>query len=254
VERVLFKRSQEEALESKVGRVQGGDVRLRNQLIEDYRPFIATIVSRFCKRYIDPSRDDEFSIALGAFNEALNQFSADHQSSFLNFSETVIRRRLIDYVRKEKKFQSQIPFTSFDREGDEGEQLDNPVEVEQAVEFYEEHRKSEDRQGEIIEFNEQLHRFGISMKDLVNGSPKHADSRYMLFHIGKRLGEDSYLMSLLFTKKTLPIKELLQITDVARKTLERHRKYIIAVALIHFVPYPHLLEYVQVPDPHGKEV
>ncbi|MDF2725430.1 MAG: putative polymerase sigma factor SigI, partial [Paenibacillus sp.] len=57
--------------EQKVLVIQQGDIRQRNQFITDFQPYVAKVTSRFCKRYIDPSRDDEFSIALGAFNEAI---------------------------------------------------------------------------------------------------------------------------------------------------------------------------------------
>lgn len=62
------------APEQLVLRIQEGDLRMRNQFITDYQPYVAKVTSRFCKRYIDPARDDEFSIALVAFNEAINQF------------------------------------------------------------------------------------------------------------------------------------------------------------------------------------
>jgi RNA polymerase sigma factor len=52
----------------------------------------------------------------------------------------------------------------------------------------------------------------------------------------------------------LPIKELLEVAEVSRKTLERNRKYIIAVAIIHNGPYPYLREYLQItkPDNEGR--
>lgn len=109
-------------------RIQEGDLRLRNQFITDYQPYVAKVTSRFCKRYVDPARDDEFSIALGAFNEAINQFSPQAGRSFLGFSEQVIRRRLIDYVRKEQRFAGQIPYSTFEVE-DEEEHTVNPVEI-----------------------------------------------------------------------------------------------------------------------------
>jgi RNA polymerase sigma factor len=64
------------SLEVTIHQIQSGDLRLRNQFIADYQPYVAKVTSRFCKRYIDPARDDEFSIALGAFNEAINKYSS----------------------------------------------------------------------------------------------------------------------------------------------------------------------------------
>ncbi|WP_336747251.1 RNA polymerase sigma factor SigI [Paenibacillus sp. y28] len=233
-------------------RIQGGDVRLRNEFITDYQPYVAKMTSRFCKRYIDPAKDDEFSIALGAFNEAISQFSAESGRSFLSFAETVVRRRLIDYVRKEQRFTGQIPLSSFDVQ-DEEDNIINPVENQQAALVYDSERLIEQRQAEIADFNDCLKQFGMTFSELAEISPKHVDSRQALFAIGYILSSDAELMRILIGKKMLPIKELMQQVDVSRKTLERNRKFIIAIALIHSGPYPCLKEYLQIPSLPRKE-
>jgi RNA polymerase sigma factor len=223
--------------------IQQGDLRLRNQFITDYQPYVAKIVSRFCKRYIEPAHDEEFSVGLAAFNEAISQFSAAAGSSFLGFSETVIRRRLIDYVRKEQKHKSQVPFSAFDTEDDE-HNIVNPIETKQALEAYEKQQGMEERRSEIIDLSRVLAEFGIRFMDLVEASPSHADSREALLEIGKLLAGNGAMMKILLSKRTLPIKELLSEVQVSRKTLERNRKFIVAVALIHNGPYPYLREYL----------
>ncbi|NEW07239.1 RNA polymerase sigma factor SigI [Paenibacillus sp. SYP-B3998] len=228
-----------------IHQIQDGDLRLRNQFISDYQPYVAKVTSRFCKRYIDPARDDEFSIALGAFNEAINQYSAVMGRSFLGFAETVIRRRLIDFLRKEQKFKGQIPYSSFDQE-DEEDSFMNPIEVHQAIEAYEKQKGLEERRSEIIEFTRCLKDFAIAFSELTETSPKHDDSRQMLFGIGLTLSQDAELMRTLLTKRQLPIKELLEQVQVSRKTLERNRKFIIAVALIFNGPYPYLRDYLHI--------
>jgi RNA polymerase sigma factor len=225
--------------------IQEGDLRLRNQFITDYQPYVAKVTSRFCKRYIDPAKDDEFSIALSAFNEALNQYSAAMGRSFLGFAETVIRRRLIDHLRKEQRFRGQIPYTSFEQE-DEENNIINPIEVHQAIEQYEKQKGVEERRSEIEDFNRVLAEFDIAFSELVDASPKHDDSRQMLFGIGKVLSQEAELMQTLVSKRQLPIKELLEKVQVSRKTLERNRKFIIAIALIFNGPYPYLRDYLQI--------
>jgi RNA polymerase sigma factor len=220
--------------EQQVERIQEGDLRLRNQFITDYQPYVAKVTSRFCKRYIDPARDDEFSIALVAFNEAVNQFSSSAGRSFLSFAETVIRRRLIDYVRKEQRFAQNVPYSSFDAYDDE-DNIVNPVEIHQAIEQFEKQKGMEERQSEITDLSGVLSEFDIRFADLVEMSPKHSDSRQMLMAIGFMLAQDS-------------LKELMEIAGVSRKTLERNRKFIIAVALIINGPYPYLREYLHIDD------
>jgi RNA polymerase sigma factor len=253
---VLFKRflgkdrsrqteqSKSETPELWVEHIQQGDLRMRNQFITDYQPYVAKVVSRFCKRYIDPSLDDEFNIGLAAFNEAINQYSTTGGSSFLGFAETVIRRRLIDYIRKEQRHSQQVPFSSFDVEDDELNVI-NPIENQQALDAHVKQSGIEARKSEINDLNRSLSEFGIRFIDLVEASPSHADSRDALFKIGKLLADNAEWMHILLIKRTLPIKEILGGVQVSRKTLERNRKFIIAVALIHEGPYPFLCEYLQ---------
>lgn len=251
-----FAQEKQESLEQQVIQIQQGDLRLRNEILTNYQPYIAKITSRFCKRYIDPTHDDEFSVAITAFNEALNKFSPDLGRSFLGFAETVIRRRLIDYVRKEQRFTKQIPLSSFEIE-DAEDAVVNPVEIHQAIEQYEKSKTIEDRRLEIMELNNRLADLGISFTDLVGASPKHADSRKMLFEIGKTLADDGELMNIVIQKNRLPIKELLDkaSVQVSRKTLERNRKYLIVLAIIHNGPFPYLKEYLHtsVAPPEGSD-
>jgi RNA polymerase sigma factor len=242
-----------ESPEDLVVRIQDGDIKLRNQFITDYQPYIAKVTSKVCKRYIHPAQDDEFSIALAAFNESINRYAPGSGPSFLSFAETVIRRRLIDYFRKEQRSSGQIPLSSFDIEDDE-ENVINPVDIHQSIEEYEKELTNEERRREIQSLHLQLTSFGISFSELVDASPKHADSRETLIQIAKLLADNMELMQRLQTKKTLPIKELLDLVEVSRKTLERNRKFIIAVALILEGNYPYLEDYLHIPaGAEGKE-
>ncbi|WP_082651820.1 RNA polymerase sigma-I factor [Gorillibacterium timonense] len=250
--RFLGKNSSEMTPESKtpqepeqvVVAIQDGNQELRNPFITDYQPFVAKITSQICKRYIDPSRDDEFNIALAAFNEAIDGYSRDSGRSFLGFAETVVRRRLIDYFRKEERHAVNIPFSSFESEGDEETAGLHPLEIKQAVEAHETMQKAEERQSEILDFSRVLLEFEIRFADLVQASPKHADSRLMLMNVGRLLAGDADLMRYLISRKLLPVAELTSRAKLSRKTIERNRKYIIAVALIHNGPYPFLREYL----------
>jgi RNA polymerase sigma factor len=61
----------------------------------------------------------------------------------------------------------------------------------------------------------------------------------------KLLIEKEELREILLTKKRLPIKQLEELVDVSRKTLERNRKYIIAMALIFTSDYVYLKDYIK---------
>src|SRR5437762_369766 len=85
---------QQEAVmpEQLVEQIQNGSHELRDELIRQYHPYILKTTSRFFRRYIDPERDDAYSIALAAFDEAITGFSPEGGRLFLGFAKTVINR------------------------------------------------------------------------------------------------------------------------------------------------------------------
>ncbi|CAM4011350.1 RNA polymerase sigma factor SigI [Paenibacillus alkaliterrae] len=257
---VLFKRflrksvsSEAEESEQKlapeqwVARIRQGDELLREQFIADYRPYILKVTSRFCKRYIDPTRDDEFSVALLAFNEAINQYASHAGKSFIGFAETVIRRRLIDHVRKEQRHSQVVPYSMYDSEDDEQPHY-NSIETKQAMSAFEVKRTEDERRLEIGELNQELNRFGISFAELVEHSPKHTDSRKLLIGIAQTLATELNMLDSLRQTTKLPVKELTELCGVSRKTVERNRKYIIAIALIISGTYPFMHDYLNISD------
>ncbi|TCS79404.1 RNA polymerase sigma-I factor [Tepidibacillus fermentans] len=237
--------NREQNLEEIVALIQSGDHVLRNQIIKEYQPFIIKTSSKVCKRYIDPNQDDEYSIALSAFNEAIDFFQPEQNRSFLTFADTVIKRRLIDYIRRESKYLNQIPMTMFDIP-DEEEHVINFVEVKQSIDVYHQQQQREERKEEIIRYTKEIAKYGITLSDLVKFSPKHQDTRENLFQIADILANDQELVGFLLETKTLPIKGLLSKVAVSRKTLERNRKYLIALAIIKIYDFHHLKAYLQV--------
>lgn len=256
--RFSFKQKSEEGKEQlaeTIHQIQQGNESLREQLIQDYRPFILKATSRFCKRYIDPARDDEFSIALIAFNEAIHQFSSKSGRSFTSFAETVIRRRLIDHLRREKRHWQSLPAGNLVQDG----QLEENVQAtwaKQAVSRYQQERDSENRRMEIEEYAAELAGYGIRFADLADSSPKHEDSRILVQGIARRLAFTEGLWGLLVQSRRLPVKELTELAGVSRKTIERNRKYLIAVAVLLRGHYPYLSDYLQLgpeqPEPERE--
>jgi RNA polymerase sigma factor len=57
--------------------------------------------------------------------------------------------------------------------------------------------------------------------------------------------EDDELREFLFHKKQLPVKQLEAKVAVSRKTIERNRKYIIAMAIILSGEFLYLKEYIK---------
>jgi RNA polymerase sigma factor len=230
--------------EKLVERIQNGDHELRNELIRQYRPYILKTTSRVFGRYIDPKREDAYSVALTAFDEAITGYSPEGGRLFLGFAEKVIHRRLIDYVRQEKRHSVVLPYSAFDSEDEQEGQPVNRVEIAQAMDAYSADRSADERRTEIEALTEELAVFGITFVDLVQHSPSHQDSREMLLRAGRWLANEENLFHSLRERKLLPIKELCESQSLSRKTIERHRKYLIAVSLIAYGTYPYLHGYI----------
>ena len=93
---------------------QAGNDLMRDTLLKNYTPFILNVASSACNRYLKMGEDDEASIGLLAFNEAIDKYSPDKGAKFLTFAEVVIKRRLTDFFRKESRFTSKVvPFNIY---------------------------------------------------------------------------------------------------------------------------------------------
>lgn len=229
-------------LEQSVMLIQQGNRTLLNEIIENYKPFIAKTVSSVCKRYIYET-DDEFSIGLIAFNEAIEKYSPEKGSSLLSFSEVLIKRRVIDYIRKQSKSQHvsmDLTYSSLEEESP-GMVIVNEL----SLEDYRQKSDADLRKEEIVQFQTLLASFDLNFRDLVENSPKHSDARTNAIMVAKVLVENSELKNFLLEKKRLPIKELEKMVDVSRKTIERNRKYIIAIALILSSDYLYMKDYLK---------
>ena len=235
-------RKQKKSLEEKVRLIQQGDLTLHNELIDSYKPFIAKTVSSVCKRYIYES-DDEFSIGLIAFNEAIQKYNSEKGASLISFSEVLIKRRVIDYIRSQTKYETLSLDHSYTTYEDENE--GTSIEAELSFENFK--RKTEEglRKEEILQFTEVLKQFGLSFQDLLENSPKHEDARTNAILTAKILTENEELKTYLLEKKRLPIKQLESFVSVSRKTIERNRKYIMAISLILIGDYVYLKDYLK---------
>ncbi len=235
------KKQSKQTLEEEVLAVQAGNIQLRNEIIDKYRPFIAKSVSSVCKRYINES-DDEFSIGLIAFNEAIDKYSTDKGSSLISFADLIIKRRVIDFIRKESKHNT-VSLSNYSN--NEEENVPNQIEATLSIEDYTKQLEQAQRKEEILYYQTVLAQFDLTISDLIECSPKHADARENCIKIAEILVNNKELKVHLFQKKMLPIKHLERLVKVSRKTIERNRKYIIAIAIILSGDYLYLNEYLK---------
>lgn len=229
------------SLESLLEEARAGEKSAREQLLQDYLPFVERVAGATCRRGIGRT-DDEFQIALLAMNEAIDAYQPA-RGSFVGFAETVIRRRLIDSFRMNQRMR-EVPFTSFDEEDDEGN-VQNAIEVSAALREFDDREEAAERAFEIAAYSTELESYGLTFHDLVAQSPKHTDAREHAIAVARMITEDGELRQLFRRNRTLPLKQLTGRVTVSRKTLERQRGYIVAVAVLLLGDYERLQTFVQ---------
>lgn len=217
------------------------DENLMNELIAQYENFILKCASAAARKYISKS-DDEWSVALAAFTEAVKKYSSE-KGSFLNFSALVIRRRIIDHIRSKSRYASEILVkpSLFDSEIEEEEDYLIQSEIAKNV------SKEEDNslKMEIYLINEVFSDYGFSFMDLADCSPKAEKTKKSCARVVAYMIKNPILISEMKIKKQLPLNLIEKNTKVPRKLLERHRKYIVAAVEIMSGDYPHLTGYMR---------
>ena len=241
---------QEKVLKDTLMSSQNGDTLAREELIRSHKAFIAKVSSKICSRYLTWDNDDELSIALLAFNEAIDTFDSHGGASFYSFVQMVIRRRLVDYFRKEGKHQH-LSLSPLNPEDEELSRYD----LDASQDLFQEN-ENQNVFAEVVEnYVRVLSVYKVTLDDLVKVSPKHKDSKQTLIRVALALSNNPRLMEHLKTHKLLPIKELELLTGLKRKALEKGRKYIIALALNLSEPeFYSLKNFMQISEELGEGV
>jgi len=215
--------------------VQSGDNLARQQLLERYTPLVIKVASNLTGRFIEIGRDEEISIGLLALNEAIDKYDPNRGASFLSFANLVISNRLRDYLRRQKG--RELPASAV------SQQL-SPLDSCQAWQEYREREIQENRRSEVVHFAQQLAVYGLNLKQLAAATPRHRQARQRAFQAAKLIAACPVMTQHVRKKKALPLKELVGQLDVSRKTLERQRRYIIALFILLTGDYRYLVEYL----------
>jgi RNA polymerase sigma factor len=242
--------TEQETVEARVARARDGDIHARDDLIRDYTPFILKTAASSVKRYVVLGEDDEASVALSAFNEAIDAFKSK-RPGFLAFAATVIRRRLIDYYRKQSRHR-EIPYSTMvarDGQGNEHEGYFDPSCLTYTTEDW---QAAVERKDDIENWKDTLKEFGLTIGQVVEATPKHKDARERAMYMAKVIVENDKLRRQFFKTRKIPVDQLLSAVPedkrVSRKTIERQKVYITAVAIAMSGDYPSMEGYFEVCD------
>lgn len=205
-----------------------GDDLSREKLIQYYRPYVIKVVANICRRPVQWD-EDETSISLIALNEAIDRYNDSFGKSFESFAYTVIHNRLTDEFRRRSRT---IKTESFDMVTEEGFEL-SKAEIATSMEQFKRQTTAHVLAQELLFYRQRLLEFGICFDELEDNSPEHRDTRIQLIRIAKEFSKNSSWINMLEQTKKLPLKEMVDYVTVSKKTLERHRKYLISLILIY---------------------
>ncbi len=205
--------------------------KLKNEFIGEYRNFILSCASKTLKRSITDS-DDEFMTAMLGFNEAIDKYD-ESKGKFLSFASMIIRNRLIDELRRNSR-NAAVTFSELENES--GAPFDIPL------------KDNHDIKWEIEALTDELKEFEISFFEIAEVSPKSRKTKKLCFDAVRYIMNDPRLLSSVMDKRMLPVKEVSEGVPLNRKTLERHRKYIIAALIIVTQDYPEISAYFNIKE------
>ena len=222
------------------------DERRLEAFIRENKRYILSCAYKTTHRFIDES-DDEWSVALIAFHEAVQTYEPD-KGGFRQFASLVIRRRLLDEAEKNARRRNELAADMSGGETDDGDPVE-PVRLEVQRKISEDSiRRREELiavRDELSALGQTLSRYGVTFFDLAESSPKAQKTKTACAAVIRALLADKKLMGLMQESGTLPIKAICGATGVPRKILDNHRKYIIAAAEILNGDYPQLTEYLR---------
>lgn len=211
------------------------------RFIEAHEGFILRTASRHAGHTVTRS-DDEYSVALMAFYEAVKGYDPK-SGPFGAFASLVIGRRLADYYRSAHRFDPEVSLAPQTFDGaveedaaDAGVQL---AVVEKMTEA-----RTVSAAEEIESANAQFAKYGFSFYDLASCSPKTDKTRRGCGMAAASLRESRVLRESLRRTHELPVRALAKESGVSARLIERHRNYIVAAALLLDGDYPILGGYL----------
>ena len=204
------------------------DSEAADALIRQYMGFIRSETVKFLHTAPENGHEDELSIAMLAFYEAVLAYEKS-RGAFLPYAARAIKNRLIDHYRAEKRHGNVISLhTPLGGEEDGGELLDTiPDTVDHAGDYA---VRTASRR-EIQEFSEKLAQFGLTFSDVADNCPRQARTLAACRRVLAYARANPALLDKLEQTGRLPMQQLADATGVERKTLERHRKYLVAILL-----------------------
>jgi len=192
----------------------------RDKVITEYTPFIVKTIAEETKRYVEVENSEELSIAILAFNEAIDRYEYN-ESNFLSYAKIVILSRIRTHL-KSNNFRTKN-VVSLDQLSEKGEtDMDNKAEdIDDSL------------VAEIEEFKHELFFFGLDLEKLIDESPKHKDTRIKAILLGQEVSKVNEIVKKMYLKRKLPIATIVDRFKVSLKFVKRSKSFLISVIIIN---------------------
>ena len=195
-------------------------------LIGQYMPFIRSETCKFTHAPIEAGHEDELSIATLAFYEAALSYQRG-RGAFLPYAAAAIRNRLIDHYRVEQRHGGTVSLDV--PAGEDGRLLSETLpDTRDEIAAYD---LREATRAEIAEFGRQLASFGIGFSDVADHCHRQEVALAACRAVLDCARANPILLDKLLRTGRLPIRDLVLGSGVDKKTIERHRKYLVAILL-----------------------
>ena len=203
------------------------DPEAADALIGQYMGFIRSETVKFVHAAPEDGHEDELSIAMLAFYEAVLGYEKS-RGAFLPFAARAIRNRLIDHYRTEKRHGNVISLHAPAGDEEDRTLMDTLPDARDEIGDYEARSAS---QLEIREFAETLSRVGLTFSDVADNCPRQERTLAACRRVLDFARSRPDLLDRVGDTGKLPMAELAAGSGVEKKTLERHRKYLVAILL-----------------------
>lgn len=196
-----------------------------DDLVAEYMPFIRREAGRQGLQSVE--NDDKVSLAMFAFVNCVRQYD-EARGNFFGYAATAIRNRLLDEAKRQSRHAARTTPL-------EWEDPDSNVVSYQHLAAAKEHERQQHRAElaeEIDRYSARLADFGLELETLDLVSPKHSRLRRQCVAVARQLAHNTSMAQRFLSTRRLPISELSKLSGVSVKTLEKCRRYIVAIALI----------------------
>lgn len=207
------------------------DPEAMQRLKHQYQPLIAARVML----HLGFHRPEYIEAGQEAAEEAVMSYRPE-KGSFTTHLRQVLKFRLIDLRRKEK-VDKVVPLSSLSEEH-HARAVNSASLAAYQQELAVQHRKEE-----IMLFRTDLEKLGLSLQDVASASPKQAETRSLCRRACRYLRASPDLLEKA-ARGRVPVKELSGLLGVHFKTIERHRKYLVACAVALDKEYRCIMEYI----------